>query len=105
METLLHKVQRTEGEARERISQVEEKGKSALADLLAAEESVLEEVRAQAEKRAAVIIKEQVQQAGSEVNAMRQDKQKSLEAVGAQSQANRQGVTTRIIEFFEEAYL
>ena len=93
MESLLDKVGNIEQEAKERLDQVEKSGREQLADIQAAENDVVDEVRGRAERQGQQIIQEQVQRAQAETNAMKQDREQSVLALHKTADSNRQQAT------------
>lgn len=105
METLLEKVKKVEEEVSERLAEIEKQGKTQLADLMSTEKDVVEAVREQAEAEGKEIIGEQVKKAHAETNAMKQDREKSLDSIRESAERNRNDAVDKIVDIFRETYL
>lgn len=104
MESLLDKVNRIEQEMKERLQQVEKSGKEQLADLTAAENDVVDEVRQRAEKQGQQIIQEQVRRAQTETNAMKQDREQSVAALRDTAEKNERRAADKVVELFASEF-
>ncbi|MFH1354307.1 MAG: hypothetical protein ABIH36_03375 [bacterium] len=104
MESLLDKVDQVEQEIKDRLAQVEKDCREQLSDIRAAEGDVVEEVRVRAEKQGQQIIREQVQKTQAEINAMKQDRERSVAALHKIADGNRQQATDKVVALFAKEY-
>ena len=104
METLLDKVKKVEEEVNERLSEIEKTGKTQLADLLSTEKEVVDAVRQQAETEKTRIIKEYVRKAHAETNAMKQDREKSLDYIKESAEKNRADAVQKVVNILKETF-
>jgi len=105
METLLDKVKIVEEEINGRLKQIDSQGKKQVADFISTEKDVVEAVRMKAEGEGKELIKEQVQKAHAETNAMKQDREKSLVSIQDGAKRNRSNAVEKIVDIFRKTYL
>ncbi len=105
METLLDKVKKVEEEVSERLHEVEKRGKLQLADLISTEKDVVVAVRLKTEVEGKEIIKEHVQKAHTETNALKQDREQSLVSIRTSAEQNRHNAVEKVIDILKETYL
>jgi vacuolar-type H+-ATPase subunit H len=105
METLLDRVKKVEEEVSDRLSEIEKQGKMQLADLISTEKDVVEAVRVKAEAEGNEIIKEQVEKAHAETNALKQDREKSIESIRVNAESGRRDAVEKVVDIFKKTYL
>lgn len=104
MQSLLTKVQRLESEAQTIIDQAKAAGSKQVTKLLSREEDVLRDVQKRAQQRGKAIIKEAVDAANQELNALHQDETKSIASIHATAEKNRAATIALILELFHQEY-
>lgn len=104
-DTLITKVKNIEQEAEERITQVQKERKESLADMKAAEEQVLDDIRKKASQKGESIFNDHIDRAKNEINQMKQEREKSVQAIHDQAQKNRQEAIQKTVDMFTDKYL
>ena len=105
MESLLDKVQNIEDEIADRLVKVSEEHNIKIGDLRAAEGTVIEDVREQAEKRGDRIVKEHISAAAEEINSLRQDEVRSVASVHETAKEHRKEAIDKAVESFRNMFV
>ncbi len=105
MQSLLEKVKSVEKEAQDRINQIERAGQEKLSDIENAESDLMNSVRNKAEKRGEEIVREALEKAKREVNAIHQDREQTIKTVKENSLKNRDEAVKTILRFFYEDFI
>ena len=105
METLITKVETIEQQAQELVSKVRTEGEEKLRELTSAEESLLGEVKARAERKAESIIKDRTKKAQDAVNTAHQDDSTVTASVHSTAEKNREHAITLALSLFTKEYL
>lgn len=103
MQTLLEKVTSIEAEAQDKIRRAEESGNKELNDLLAGEEHALTGVKADAEKRAARIVQENIDKMDNEINALRQQGETAIASIHTTAKQRRAEAIKQAWNLLEQA--
>lgn len=105
MHTLLEKVKTIEDETQALITEAEQKGRQAIADLVQSEPAVLAEVQQRATKQGQTIIQEAVAKAQTETARVRQDAALTTESIQKLVQKNKDAALKAARQLFTEDYL
>lgn len=104
-QTLLEKVSKTEEEAHGIVEQAQRAGKKKLVELTEREEHIVEEIRSKATSRAQSIVREHVEKAETEVNALKQQGESATKHVHQSAESNRETAVAQAMRLFEKDYL
>ncbi|MEX1112738.1 MAG: hypothetical protein WEC84_04715 [Candidatus Andersenbacteria bacterium] len=105
MKTLLEKVQKIETEATKLVESAETAAKKELEQIQGSEDTVVEDLRTKAERKARAIVGEHVQSAQEEINKIKQEQAHSVEMVHSAAERTRKDALKKAHQLFEDEYL